>query len=129
MIAPAGTTNVPSPRQSQSAVSVTTPENTMDAHVGISPRLSWMAVLPVTSITCAAAPADSLATRYTPSARTSAAYVAAVVPSSANTVPYDGRTSNGSTFSPSARSVHAERSSATFSEMMRPTLKSPVPLL
>ena len=77
----------------------------------------------------AAAPADSLATRYTPSARTSAAYVAAVVSSSANTVPYEGRTSNGSTFSPSARSVRAERSSATFSEMIRPTLKSPVPLL
>ena len=63
MIAPAGTTNVPSPRQSQFAVSVTIPENRIDAHVGISPAFSCMAVLPVTSITRAASPADSFATR------------------------------------------------------------------
>ena len=42
---------VPSPRQSQSAVSVTVPERTIDAHVGIEPTAKFAAVLPVTTMT------------------------------------------------------------------------------
>ena len=63
MVTPSGMMAVPSPVQSQSAVSRTVPERRIEAHVGIAPATSWIDVSPVTSITRAASPADSFATR------------------------------------------------------------------
>ena len=55
IVTPSGITILPSPRQSQFAVSVTVPDRTIDAHVGIAPTAKFAAVLPVTTMTSAAA--------------------------------------------------------------------------